>query len=205
MTETRLIGVFGGTFDPIHIGHLAGAQDAASQLGLDRVLFVPNRVPPHKQGLPVTGVDDRVAMVRLSIADNVLFELSLAELSRVGPSYTLDTMRALRAEMGSKTKLVFLTGRDALGSLHAWHKPEELLAEFDVVFLVRPGGERLNWAHIEERFPGLHKRRREIRIPQLEISAQDIRHRVQMGRSIRYYVLPAVEAYIAEHGLYRRG
>lgn len=200
---TLRLGVFGGTFDPIHIGHLAGAQDAAAQLELDRVLFVPNRVPPHKQDRRVSSVEDRVAMVGLSVADNPLFELSLVELARDGPSYTIDTMRVLAAGFGPDVGLVFLSGRDALASLHTWHKPEQLLAEFEVVFLERPDAEVLDWTRIDMHFAGLRNRIHLLSIPQLEVSARDIRRRVAAGLPIRYYVLPAVEHYIAEHRLYR--
>lgn len=196
------MGVFGGTFDPIHIGHLAAAQDAAAALGLTRVLFVPNRIPPHKQNRRVSSVEDRVAMVELAVADNPLFELSRVELEREGPSYTLDTMRQLRQQMGG-AEPVFLTGVDALAALHTWNQPDVLLAEFPVVFLDRPAAAEIDWDAVERHFPGLRQRARIVCVPQLEISAHDLRRRVRTGEPIRYYVLPSVQAYIDARGLYR--
>lgn len=196
------VGVFGGTFDPIHIGHLAAAQDAASTLELARVLFVPNRLPPHKQGQTVTGVDQRVAMVRLCVDDNPLFQLSTIELERDGPSYTLDTMRELRAQLGAETRLVFLAGCDSLNSLHTWHEPRALLDEFDVAVLERPTGSVTDWAKLEQQLPGIRERVTTVPVPQLDVSAADLRQRVRQGRPIRYYVLPEVEEYIHDHDLY---
>jgi nicotinate-nucleotide adenylyltransferase len=198
------IGVFGGTFDPIHIGHLAAVQDAADILGLDRVLFVPNRQPPHKEGSLVSPTHDRVAMVQLSVEGNAVFELSAVELERPGPSYTLDTMRDLRGRLGPQTHLVFLSGCDALANLHSWHEPETLLDEFQVVIMDRPTGHEVSWPAIEQYFPDIRRQVEVVHVVQLEISAEEIRRRVRTGRSIKYYVVPAVEAYIHEHGLYLR-
>lgn len=196
------VGVFGGTFDPIHLGHLAAVQDAAWSLGLDRVLFVPNRQPPHKQGATVSSVDDRVAMVRLSVASNPRFEMSLLELEREGPSYTLDTLRELNRRMPD-TSLYFLVGCDALPALHAWHEPDRLLAEFQVVVMDRPTGQTVNWVQVEEHFPRIREQVQTVHVAQLEISGEDIRARVRSGRPIRYQVVPEVEAYIEQRGLYR--
>ncbi|HZU11574.1 MAG TPA: nicotinate-nucleotide adenylyltransferase [Chloroflexota bacterium] len=198
------VGVLGGTFDPIHLGHLAAAEDAAAELRLDRVLFVPNRVPPHKTGHAVTPVSDRVAMVELAIADNTIFSMSRIELERPGPSYTLDTLRDMRALMGEDTELFFLVGCDAVPQLHTWHEPEQLLSEFNLVVMERPTGAPVNWEAAEERLPGLREKVDVLNLADLEISSQDIRRRVKEGRPIRYYVVPPVERYIREHGLYIR-
>jgi nicotinate-nucleotide adenylyltransferase len=195
------IGVFGGTFDPIHLGHLAAAEEAAYQLDLDRVLFVPNRIPPHKQERAISPAANRVAMVRPAIADNPQFELSTIELERPGPSYALDTMRELRRRFPD-SPLVFLSGYDVLSSLHAWHEPESLLEEFELALLQRPGEEG-SWATAESHFPGIRERLRIVTIPLLEISSRDIRRRVAEGRPFRYYVPSAVALYIDAHGLYR--
>lgn len=201
--KRRQIGVFGGTFDPIHLGHLAAAQDAAAQLELDTVLFVPNRIPPHKQHRRVSSAEDRVRMVELAIADNPLFALSLVELTRDGPSYTLDTMRQLRTELGAEADLCFLTGCDSLLALHTWHRPHQLLAEFTLAILDRPTNSPIDWAAVERYFPGIRQKVRVIPIPLLQVSAEDLRRRVREGKPIRYYVLPAVENYIRQTALYQ--
>jgi nicotinate-nucleotide adenylyltransferase len=197
------IGVLGGTFDPIHIGHLAAAEDAAYQLGLDCVVFVPNNNPPHKQNRSVTPADDRVRMVELAIAGNSRFDLSTVELEREGLSYTLDTMRELRRRYAPETRLVFLTGCDSLPALHTWHQPHELLAEFEVAVLDRPGPSPVDWTAVERHFPGIRDRVSVVPIPLLQISAEDVRRRVREGAPIRYYVPAAVEDYIEIHALYR--
>jgi nicotinate-nucleotide adenylyltransferase len=198
----RTTGVFGGTFDPIHIGHLAAVDDAAALLDLDLVLFVPNRIPPHKQDRRVSRTEDRVAMVQLSIQENPRFGLSTVELEREGPSYTLDTLRQLRGQMPDDD-IVFLAGCDALGALHTWHQPEELLDEFRMVIMDRPTGSPVDWESVERRFPGLRDRVEVLPVPLLEISGEDIRRRVREDRPIRYYVVPGVERYIDDHHLYR--
>jgi nicotinate-nucleotide adenylyltransferase len=203
MTSRRGIGVFGGTFDPIHIGHLAAAEDARAQLDLQKILFIPNNVPPHKRDQRVSIAGDRVRMVELAIADNTGFELCTIELERPGPSYTLDTLRLLRSRLGSDVHLTFLTGCDSLLFLHTWHQPDALLAEFELVFLARPTDDPIDWERIEARFPEIRKQTRTIQIPLLEISAQELRRRVRAGLPIRYYVTAPVEAYIREHALYR--
>jgi nicotinate-nucleotide adenylyltransferase len=197
------VAVFGGTFDPIHIGHLAAVQDAVDALGIDRVLFVPNSQPPHKTALPVSPAEDRVQMVRLSLADNETFVLSLVEFERHGPSYMLDTMRILRELLGVGTELTFLTGCDALPQLHTWHRPDELLAEFRVVVMDRPTRSDVPWAEIEHRFPRLREQIHIVHVAQLDISGEDLRRRVRTGDSIRYLVVPEVDRYIRDHGLYR--
>jgi nicotinate-nucleotide adenylyltransferase len=199
----RRIGVLGGTFDPVHIGHLAGAEEAAWRLGLDRVLFVPNNVPPHKLRHPVSAPEHRLAMVQSAIADNPLFEALRTEIDRDGPSHTLDTMRQLRRELGPETQPVFLAGLDALRTLASWHRPDELVAEFELAFLARPDSQPVDWRVIARRFPQLRKRARLVDIPELEVSGSDIRDRVREGRPIRYYVTPPVQQYIQSHRLYR--
>ena len=179
---TERVAVFGGTFDPIHLGHLAAVQDAVDALGLDRVLFVPNSQPPHKTTLPVSPAEDRVEMVRLSVADNETFVLSMVEFERDGPSYMLDTMRVVRERLGAGAELIFLTGCDALPQLHTWFRPDELLAEFRVVVMDRPTGSEVPWAEIEQRFPHIREQITIVHVAQLEISGEDIRRRVRAGR-----------------------
>jgi nicotinate-nucleotide adenylyltransferase len=197
------VGVLGGTFDPVHIGHLAAAEDAADHLNLDSVLFIPNRQPPHKATDTVSDVRHRVAMVELAVADNPRFTVSLMELRRSGPSYTIDTLRELRHQLPDGTDLFFLVGCDALSQLHTWHRPDDLLREFNLVIMERPTGTEVDWESIEQRFPDIRRQVQVVDVAELEISGNDIRRRVRQGRPIRYYVLPAVARYIHEHGLYR--
>lgn len=202
MKQARRVGVLGGTFDPIHVGHLAAAEDAAYRLRLQGVLVVPNSRPPHKQDRLVTGAADRAAMAELAIADNPLFTLSRVELDRPGLSYTVDTLRELQRELGNGVDLYFLTGCDSLPALHTWHEPDALLEEFHVVILDRPTRQAINWEEIEKRFPRIRTRIEVLPVARLEISSEDLRRRVLEGAPIRYYVPPAVEAYIRERRLY---
>lgn len=200
---TERVGILGGTFDPIHIGHLAAAEDAAWRLGMSRVLLIPNARPPHKGDRAVSATEHRVAMATLAIADNPLFVLDRIELNRAGPSYTLDTLRQLRARYGANTTLSFLVGCDALGQLHTWHEPDAILEEFGLVVMERPTGSPVDWPVVERRFPHIRRQVEMIDVAELEISGSDIRSRVREGRPIRYYVPPPVARYIEEHRLYR--
>lgn len=204
MTSPGRVGVLGGTFDPIHIGHLAAAEDTAQQLQLDHVLFVPNRLPPHKRDRAVTAAEDRAAMVELAIENNPRFQLSRIELDREGPSYTLDTMRQLRSTLGPDVQLFFLTGCDSLRDLHSWHEPDALLREFCLVIMDRPRPGEFPWKEVERRFPGIQNRVTFVEIPLLQISSSDLRQRAAEGRPVRYYLTPAVERYIRDRRLYLR-
>lgn len=197
---TRL-GIFGGTFDPIHIAHLRMAEEAREQLALERVLFVPNRVSPLKAGAPPASPPARLEMVRLAIQDNPAFLVSDIEIARSGLSYTVDTLRALRGEYSGES-LFFLTGMDAVRDLPRWHEPETLLELARIVAATRPGAEK------EAALAALPAAWRErvafIEMPGLDISGTSLRARVRAGRSIRYLVPPTVENYIRERGLYQQ-
>jgi nicotinate-nucleotide adenylyltransferase len=214
MSSTQRIGVFGGTFDPIHVGHLVAIEEVVYKLGLSCALFVPNRVPPHKSQERVSPVEDRVTMVRLAIASNPHFALSTVEIDRPGPSYTLDTMRCLQRQYGEHTHLFFIMGLDALASLPSWHEPATLLEEFDIVVMDRPpSSEAVElpaqqardtvWQELEHLFPNIRQRVQIVHVPQLAISAASLRRRVYEGWPIRYLVPPEVEIYITARGLYR--
>lgn len=200
--QARRIGVFGGTFDPIHIGHLAAAEDAAADLTLEAVLFVPNASPPHKQDRGVSRPQDRMEMVRRAIANNPRFDLCLVEIERGGLSYTIDTLRELRRSLPAGSEIVFLTGWEALADLHTWREPEAILDEFHVALIDRPTRRPVAWEGVERRYPGIREKVRVVSVPRLEISADELRDRVRRGLPIRYYVPDAVERYIREHGLY---
>jgi nicotinate-nucleotide adenylyltransferase len=193
------LGIFGGTFDPIHFGHLRMAEEAREQLRLDTVLFVPNRVSPLKAGARVTPAEARVEMARRAIADHPAFGVSTVEVGRLGPSYTIDTVRALQREYPNGD-LFFLTGTDAVRDLPQWHKPEALLREARFVAATRPGADK---SAVLAALPAAWAERMTfIEMPGLDISATELRARVRAGRSIRYLVPPAVEAYIRACGLY---
>lgn len=202
------IGVFGGTFDPIHIAHLISVEEVRFRLSLESILFVPNRQPPHKSG-PVTRFEDRVAMVRLAVGSNPFFSIELAEIERSGPSFALDTMRQIRHRYGSGAYLAFILGFDALVDLESWHEPDSLLSEFDLVTMDRPSGDgndqavrEREWEKLSGRFPGIRSQVRTVHVPQLEITSHDIRERLRLGEPVRYQVPMAVEDYLRERGLY---
>jgi nicotinate-nucleotide adenylyltransferase len=196
------IGVLGGTFDPIHIGHLALAEEAREALGLERVLFMPAAIPPHKQGRPITDSVHRRAMVELAIADNPAFEVSTIELERSGPSYTVDTLEALA---GRSTSLALVLSAESYRDLPGWHRPERILELATVAVAPRAGFELPSRDWLEDRFPGRAGRVVFLDGPRLWVSASEIRSRVAAGRSIRYLVPAEVDRYIALYGLYRTG
>jgi nicotinate-nucleotide adenylyltransferase len=197
-------GILGGTFDPIHYGHLAIAESAREELGLAGVLFVPAGLPPHKPDRIISAPSHRAAMVELAIADDPAFRLNRIELDRSGPSYSVDTVRLLLeadAE-ASPERYVFIVSVEALASLHTWREPRRLLELSVLAVVPRLGARSPGRAWIAEHFPGQEDRVLFLDGPELGHSASDIRRRASQGRSIRYLVPPAVEAYIKEHSLY---
>jgi nicotinate-nucleotide adenylyltransferase len=202
----KRIGLIGGTFDPVHYGHLAVAEEVYATLGLAEMVFIPAGQPPHKPERVITGVRHRLAMLELAIASNPHFTLSRVEVERPGPSYLADTLRILREQWGSDVALYFLLGWDSLEELHTWYRPDAILARLTrLVAVGRPGygdeGERLK--QLEARLPGIAQRLLVVPAPQLEISSTDLRRRVAEGRPIKYQLPEAVEQYIVEHHLYR--
>lgn len=200
------IGIMGGTFDPIHLGHLAIAEAAREQLELARLLFLPAGQPPHKPGAVVASPEDRVAMVELAIVGNPAFHLSRIDVDRPGPSYTLDSVGLIgqaELEAGRIPDLVLIMSAETLAELPTWHEPERLLDASRVAVAPREGHPRPQRAWIERAFPGRSERIVILDGPQLGISSTDLRARIRDGRSIRYLVPDAVGAYIADHGLYR--
>lgn len=197
------LGVLGGTFDPIHFGHLLAAEEARVALRLDRVLFAPAGDPPHKQGHPILPVLHRLAMVHLAIADNPAFAVTRVDVDRPGPHYTLDMVRLLRNEWGtSAEETFFIMGADSLANLSTWHQPARLIELCRLTVVTRPGY-RPDLAKLEEVLPGLSRRVDWVEMPVLGISSSDLQRRVHEGRSIRYQVPAAVAQYVAEHRLYR--
>ena len=199
---TRL-GLFGGTFDPPHFGHLVAAQEAADRLGLERVLFLPAGQPPHKQGEPVSPLAVRQRMVERAIAGNPCFELSLLDAERSGPSYTADLLAYVREKLGAGPELYFLTGMDSLRDLTTWHDPARVLAQCILVAVSRPGYEPLDPRGLEARVPGAAERIVVLETPGVAISSTELRERAAAGRSIRYLVPEAVRELIEQQNLYR--
>jgi nicotinate-nucleotide adenylyltransferase len=199
------LGILGGTFDPIHFGHLLAAEEARVALALDRVLFAPAGDPPHKPGRKVLPVAHRLAMVRLAIADNAAFVVSTVDIDRPGPHYTLDTIRLLRETWGTSAEgTFFVMGGDSLSHLLTWHQPARLIQLCRLAVVARPGYQA-DLEELERVLPGLSQRLDWVEMPVLGISSSDLQRRVRDGRSIRYQVPAAVAGYVAEHGLYRDG
>lgn len=200
---------FGGTFNPVHVGHLITARAAAEKLGARRVWLIPAAIPPHK-ACPGVRADDRLAMLRLAVREDELFEVSPLELERPGPSYTVDTLAALRKLHGSDVELIWLIGLDMLTELGTWHRTAEVVELARVVTLPRPPlppDLDACLSALAETFTPEQVRRLRADIlptPLLEISASQIRRRVREGLSIRYLVPDSVWDYIAHQGLYRR-
>ena len=197
------VGVFGGTFDPIHLGHLAAARAIQTTLKLDKVIFVPAGQPWMKAGTPVSPVKHRVEMVRLAVARRKAFELSTVEADRPGPSYAVDTMDTLRRQLGSSSDLFFLLGSDALMDIAKWKEPQRLIQLCQLVAFARPGFGLPVIGDLEAAVPGVSQRVIFVEVPQRDIRAIAIRQRIAEGRSIQRLVPRAVERYILEHDLYR--
>ena len=196
------IGILGGTFDPIHYGHLVAGEEARRALDLERVLFVPSARPPHKQEYPVSAPEDRVEMVKLAIADNPNFELSTVDVDRAGFSYTVDTVRMLQEQLGPAAELFFILGEDALADLPTWHRPERLLEICQLIAVNRPGYHSFSLRLLDRQLPGVERRVHPVRIPELAIWSTELRARVCSGLSVRYLVPERVHDYVYSRGLY---
>lgn len=203
------LGVMGGTFDPIHLGHLVAAEEARCQFQLDRVVFVPSARPPHKTGVRQSPAADRLEMVRIAVKGNPFLDSSDVELQREGLSYTIDTLRAMRETYGAGVKLFFITGADAILEILTWKDPKELLAESSFIAATRPGFplESLRQALPERTSKGADPLDNvySMEIPALAISSTDIRERAASGRPFRYMVPAGVWEYIEVKGLYMKG
>lgn len=194
------VGILGGTFDPIHHGHLAIAEDARQALGIERVLFVPTAVPPHKPGRPLTDPIHRLAMVRLAVADNAAFGVDALEVERGGVSYTVDTLEALRGRGIADPWLILST--EALADLATWREPQRILDLARLAVVPRGGHEPLGPGWFASIFPGREDRATFLAGPLLPISGSVVRRRAAAGWSVRYLVPESVARYIADHALY---
>ncbi|HWR41176.1 MAG TPA: nicotinate-nucleotide adenylyltransferase [Patescibacteria group bacterium] len=199
----RKIGIMGGTFDPIHIGHLVIAEAVCNEFQLDRVIFIPANIPPHKQGWRVTSTLHRYIMTISATYSNPNFFVSDMEMERPGPSYTIDTMETLAAKYYPGAELYFILGADAVCDLPTWNHVDRLLELCWFVATTRPGCVSSIDAVIEQL--GSRGREKILRLntPELEISSTDIRERIRKGRSIKYIVPESVARYIEKEGLYR--
>ncbi len=196
------LGIMGGTFDPIHFGHLAMAEEAREIFSLDEILFIPSARPPHKVEKNITPEVHRLMMTYLATQSNEKFQVSPMEILREGLSYTLDTMNQLEKKFGADTELFFIIGADSMVDLPKWHKSQELVSKVHFIATTRPGVE-VNLEEVEKFFGDNAKNIFQVEVPGLEISSTDIRERVKSGRSIKYLVPEVVEEYILKENLYK--
>ncbi|HHY97234.1 MAG TPA: nicotinate-nucleotide adenylyltransferase [Firmicutes bacterium] len=204
MEPVGRLGIMGGTFDPIHYGHLVTAEAARVEFDLDVVVFVPSGCPPHKKAYEVSPAEDRYLMTVLATATNPYFRVSRMEIDRPGPSYTVDTVREFQRRCGPHVKLFFITGADATLEIVTWKDSDELLQQCSFIAATRPGYQiekiEEEVSRIRQRCPnGIHV----LEVPALAISSTDIRRRVREGKPIKYLVPESVESHIFKAGLYR--
>lgn len=207
MPAARRVGVLGGTFDPVHYGHLVIAEEVYAALDLAEMVFVPAGHPPHKPESMVAPAHHRLAMLELAITGNPHFSISRVDLERPGPSYTVETLRLLRRQWGEQTALFFLIGWDSLEDFLTWRDPAGILEQLSYLVAVRRPGyaeEDGYRASLEARLPGITERLLVVPVPQLEISSTELRERVAEGRPIRYQLPERVEQYIEQYNLYQR-
>ena len=212
------IGLFGGTFDPIHWGHLRSAEEVREAFRLDRVLFVPASIPPHKRGQTQTPARDRLQMVRLAVAKNPRFTVSTVEIARPGVSYSIDTIRHFAEDQHQRDSLYFIIGLDAFREIGTWKDFAQIFPLCNFIVTSRPGNgdsNPLRGTSIAVRRLFCYDFKQKIyhhrcgtsvhflKLTDFAVSASDIRERVKQGKSIRYLVPSAVEAYIKKQGLYR--
>jgi nicotinate-nucleotide adenylyltransferase len=200
-SRPRRIGVLGGTFDPVHNGHLSIANALRAALDLERVVWVPAGRPPHKTGQIVSRDRDRLAMLELALAGSTDDEISTIDIDRAGPSYTADTLEIL-AERFGPARLFFLMGEDSLRDLPTWHDPERLLRVAELAVAARPGVDA-NLGSVARQVPAVQRRVHVVPTEEIAISSSEIRRRARENQSIQGLVPAPVEAYIRDHGLYR--
>lgn len=199
------VAIFGGTFDPIHVGHLIVAEEVRVKLGVEEIVFVPVGQPWLKADRRISSGKHRLAMIRLAIADNPHFKVSTLEIDRPGLTYTVDTVDMLRRQMGSEAKLFFLMGGDSLRELPQWKEPKRLIQLCRLVVFTRPGSRLPSMNGLEEGVPGVSDNIVIVEVPQIDVSATEVRQQVRQGDPIDELVLPAVKDYILGSGLYREG
>jgi len=197
------IGILGGTFDPVHIGHLVLAEEALSKLKLDQIWFIPTGKPWLKESLEITDGFTRLEMVKIATKSNPRFVASSIEIDRSGPTYTIDTLRYLKDKLGTETSIYFILGLDTLANFHRWNRPEEILDLCEFVVSNRPGfGNTKILDEQLERFESIGSITTLLNIPMLDISGTNLREMIRQGLSIKYRVPDGVEEYIYSNGLY---
>jgi nicotinate-nucleotide adenylyltransferase len=200
--NTQRIGILGGTFDPLHYGHLAIAEEAAWFLRLSHVYMVPAARQPLKHAPQRANGQQRLEMVRLACADNPLLVPSDIEIRRPPPSYTVETLRLMRADAGPDADLWFILGADALMQFHHWHAAAEIISLARLAAIARPGA-NIDLHALDTTLPGLSVRTAVLEGPHLDISSSEMRERFAVGRPVRYQMPDVVLDYIDTHGLYR--
>lgn len=200
---SKKVGLLGGTFDPVHLGHLIVAEDVRLQLELDKVLFIPARQSPLKQDRRCSSVEDRLAMADLAVASNPYFSVSRVELEQGTPSYTVETVRYLIEQFGPEVVLYFMVGLDQAAQLPRWRDPDALMDLCQLVFMSRPGCSPPDFKVLETYIPHSRERAVLLEVTPIGISSTEIRRRAAQGLSIKYLVPEAVEEYILRHRLYR--
>jgi len=201
MPQTK-IGLFGGTFDPPHIGHLILASEAVHQLGLSRLLWMLAPDPPHKLDQPITPLPHRLEMLQRMIEGNPSFEISRLEIDRPGPHYTIDTVRLL-SQLEPKADITLLLGGDSLRDLPTWRLCSDLVAEVSKIGVMRRPGDPFDMPALEAKIPGVTEKVFFIDAPLQDLASREIRRRVAKGEAYRYYVHPSVYEYIETQQLYR--
>ena len=195
------IGVFGGTFDPVHVGHLIAAERATELLHLDEMLFIPAGEPWFKSDEPVTDAEHRLNMVRLAVESNPRFRACGVEVARAGPSYTVDTLEQLHSSTPDGAEFFLVLGLDALAEIHRWRRPERVFELATVVGVSRPGAE-FDPNALDTALPYSAGRVIMLDVPLVDVGATELRRRAAEGNSLRYLVPDSVEEYIREHRLY---
>jgi nicotinate-nucleotide adenylyltransferase len=197
------IGLMGGTFDPVHLGHLAIAAEAYQQLKMSEVIFVPAGHPYFKEASQISPAKDRINMLKLALANKPHFKISWIEIKRPGPSYAIDTLSRMKKKYGAGTELFFIMGWDSLLTLPRWQDPRRLLGLCKLVAAPRPGYPEPDIGSLEAALPGISRRTVVLDRPLIDISATEIRECVRQGLSISHMVPEPVEKYIREKGLYQ--
>lgn len=201
MAKKRL-GIFGGTFDPPHVGHLILAAEARDQLDLDRTIWVLTPDPPHKRGKQISSMSHRLSMVEMAIQEDDGFSLSHVDIDRPGPHYAVDTVKLLKKHYPDHA-LTYLMGGDSLHDLPEWYKPQEFLNTLNGIGVMRRPGDEIDLSELTRKLPQLKEKLNFVTAPLLEISAEQIRRRAAEKRAYRYYLLPRIYHYIDTHRIYQ--
>ena len=201
MSQKRL-GIFGGTFDPPHVGHLILSAEARNQLELQSTIWVLTPDPPHKRGQDISSLEHRLAMVQLAIEEDDAFSLSKVDIERPGPHYAIDTVRIMKQSYPDHV-LIYLMGGDSLADLANWYHAQEFLNMVDGIGVMRRPGDDIDLTELIDTLPELPQKLNFVTAPLLEISSQQIRQRVRQDRAFRYYLLPKIYHYIKTHQIYQ--